>query len=69
MVPTYLLGLYRVLGTSQWGFWLGSAGFTLVFIGVLFISSRKFTYWRYVLGAGFLISCLLARLAHAVIAA
>ena len=69
MVPTSLLGLSRVLGTSQWGFWLGSSGFTLVFIIVLFALSRWSTYWGYVLGIGFLLSCLLARLAHAVIAA
>ena len=64
-----LLGRFQILGTSPWGFWLGSSGFTLVFIMILFALSRRSSHWRYVLGAGFLLSCLLARLAHAVIAA
>jgi hypothetical protein len=66
IIPCFLL---RLPAFSEWVMWIAATGFTLAFIAVLFTLSHRSTYWRFVVGAGFLLSCLLAGLTHAMIAA
>lgn len=69
MLPSFLLGRRWFHQLPERWFWLGAAVFTIAFVLGLLAMARRTSRWRWVLGAGLALSCLLAVLGHALIAA